>query len=825
MDLLKGRTGDTHGTGAGRRFALLAALMAVLALCLPTAALASETTIEAESMALQDSGVHVFSDASASGGKALNFTSNDTATTTVSTGSASTLTLTARGDQCQGAPEAVLTIDGATVFTVQVPATAWTQYSTTVGIAAGTHTIVLAYDNDLYVSGVCDRNLRVDKLTLSGSSTSQPPAAPTGLVATPGNAQVALAWNANTDAGLAGYDVYRASTSGGPYTNLTATPVTSPAYTDTGVVNGTTYYYVVKAINTASQLSGASNQVSAKPTAPSGESTTKIEAESMTLPDSDVHVFSDPSASGGKALNFTGNDTATTTLTTGAIGKLILAARGDQCQGAPEAVVSIDGIAVFTVQIPATSWTQYTTPMNIAAGKHTVVVTYDNDFSVSGVCDRNLRADYLTLSYTSGTATPLLPDIVQRPPSQVGVVQVEGTYRLGFQSSMENVGAGPLIIHGHRASTSAGMVADQVLDMSDGSTTTRAGIGSMIFYVPHNHWHYLGFDHYELRKASDYSLVAPDQKMGFCLGDRFSVKNGIVSSPPEPPGPFSSENCESGNPGALSVTEGITPGYGDLYGPQVEGQYIDVTGVPAGEYEIVHRVNEDHSVDESNYNDNNASVLVKLWPNGYGASPGVQVLQTCAGSEHCPPQGATGTTTTTTTSTLASSPSASASPSPSPSVSPTPATAAAPAPAARQTAPVPLVLVDPPLLVPRSARYFAAQALQRVLGGPLRELGVGCKRISNVRYSCAVTLRVHSVRYTGKVTVWLSPKGAGQPGWNYSMRLVRHGTRGDSRVTSAHSSALVRASARVVVKATLEPLLGARGLVLWCVPPTPAPKH
>lgn len=813
MDLLNRRTGDTQGSGRGPRLALLVGLVAAVALGLPAAALAAETTIEAESMALQDSGVHVFSDTTASGGKALNFTSSDTATTTLSTSSASTLTLTARGDQCQGAPQAVVSIDGATVFTVQVPAaTAWTQYSTAINLAAGTHTIVLSYDNDLYVAGVCDRNLRVDKLTLAGSSASQPPAAPTGLVATPGNAQVALAWNANTDAGLAGYDVYRSSTSGGPYTNLTSTPVTNPAYTDTGVVNASTYYYVVKAINTANQLSGASNQVSATPSAPGGESTTKIEAESMTLPDSDVHVFSDASASSGKALSFTGNDTATTTLTTGAIGKLILAARGDQCQGAPQAVISIDGIAVFTVSIPATSWTQYTTPLNIAAGRHTIAVSYNNDFNVSGVCDRNLRADYITLSYTGGgTATPLLPDVVQRPPSQVGVVQVEGTYRLGFQSSMENVGAGPLIIHGHRANTSSGMVADQVLNMSDGSTTTRAGIGSMIFYVPHNHWHYLGFDHYELRKSSDYSLVAPDQKMGFCLGDRFSVKNGVVFSPPEPPGPFSAEDCESGKPGALSVTEGITPSYGDLYGPQVEGQYIDITGVPAGEYVIVHRVNEDHSVQESSYSDNNASVLVKLWPNGYGASPGVQVLQTCAGSEHCPAQGGSGAART-----LAS---------PITAASPAPATASEPAPAARQTAPVPLVLVDPPLLVPRSARYFAAQALQRVLGGPLRQLGVGCKRISDVRYTCTVTLRVHSVRYTGRVIVSLSPKGAGQPGWNYSMRLVRHARSGASRVRGAHSSSIVRASARVVVKATLEPLHGARGLVLWCVPPTPAPKR
>lgn len=814
MDLLSGRTGDTHGSGRRRRFALPAAivgLLTLLALCLPVAALASETTIEAESMALEDSGVHVFSDATASGGKALNFTSDDTATTTVTTGSASTLTLTARGDQCEGAPEAVVTIDGATLLRVLVPATSiWTQYSAAVNIAAGTHTIVVEYDNDLYVAGVCDRNLRVDKLTLSGSSTVQPPAAPTGLVATPGNNQVALAWTANPESGLAGYYVYRTTTSGGPYTNLTSTPVTSPSYTDASAVNGTTYYYVVKAVNTASQLSGASNQVSAKPVAPSGETTTKVEAESMALQDSGVHVFSDASASGGKALNFTGDDTATTTLTTAALSKLTLTARGDQCEGAPEAVVSIDGVNVFTVQVPATTtWTQYSTPLSIAAGKHTFVISYVNDFAVSGVCDRNLRVDDFLLTSSGGTtgATPLLPDIVQRPPSQIGVEQVGAEYRLGFQSSTENVGAGPLIVHGHRANTSSPMVADQIVDMSNGTTETLAGIGSMIFYVPHDHWHYLGFDHYELRKASDYSMVAPDQKMGFCLGDRFSINKGVVHDPPEPEGPFTSENCEHGNTEALSVTEGITPGYGDLYGPQVEGQYINVTGVPAGEYEIVHRVNEDHSLNESNYNDNTSSVLIKLWPNGYGVSPGVQLLQTCAGSEHCPVQAAPG---------VARPLSATA-----PATPTAPATASAPAPAAQQTGPVPLVLIDPPLMVPRSARYFAAQALQRVLGGPLRQLGVGCRRITNTSFTCTITARVHSVLYTGRVLVSepATPTSA-QPSWHYSMRLVRHGAHGSSSVKSAHMSSVVRAAARVVVKATLKSLQSAKGLVLWCVPPT-----
>ena len=83
---------------------------------------------------------------------------------------------------------------------------------------------------------------------------------PTGLTATPGNGQVALAWNASS--GATSYNVKRATVSGGPYT-VVASP-TSTSYTDTGLTNGTTYYYVVSAVNSGGE-SADSSQVSARP--------------------------------------------------------------------------------------------------------------------------------------------------------------------------------------------------------------------------------------------------------------------------------------------------------------------------------------------------------------------------------------------------------------------------------------------------------------------------------------------------------------------------------------------------------------------------------
>jgi cellulose 1,4-beta-cellobiosidase len=88
------------------------------------------------------------------------------------------------------------------------------------------------------------------------------PAPPTGLSVTPGNAQVSLSWNASS--GATSYNVKRSTVSGGPYTTVGSPSTTS--FTNTGLTNGTTYFYVVTAVN-ASGESGNSTQVSATPQA------------------------------------------------------------------------------------------------------------------------------------------------------------------------------------------------------------------------------------------------------------------------------------------------------------------------------------------------------------------------------------------------------------------------------------------------------------------------------------------------------------------------------------------------------------------------------
>ncbi len=103
--------------------------------------------------------------------------------------------------------------------------------------------------------------------TVPGSTPLQ---APTGLTALPGNAQVSLSWNPS--AGADSYNLKRATSSSGPYATA-ASGLTSTAYIDTGLNNGTTYYYVVTAVNAAgesvpSAYVGATPQAVAPPPAP-----------------------------------------------------------------------------------------------------------------------------------------------------------------------------------------------------------------------------------------------------------------------------------------------------------------------------------------------------------------------------------------------------------------------------------------------------------------------------------------------------------------------------------------------------------------------------
>jgi fibronectin type 3 domain-containing protein len=75
----------------------------------------------------------------------------------------------------------------------------------------------------------------------NGGSVSNPPPSE-------GSHYVVLQWQASPTSGVTGYNVYRGTTSGGPYTRLNSSAVTGLNYTDENVQAGQTYYYVLTSI-------------------------------------------------------------------------------------------------------------------------------------------------------------------------------------------------------------------------------------------------------------------------------------------------------------------------------------------------------------------------------------------------------------------------------------------------------------------------------------------------------------------------------------------------------------------------------------------------
>ena len=234
------------------------------------------------------------------------------------------------------------------------------------------------------------------------------------------------------------------------------------------------------------------------------------------------------------------------------------------------------------------------------------------------------------------------------------------TVRLRFTTSEENVGNGPVLLYGHRDSTNQlTMSVRQALQVGehgpipDSYATAQRAVSQMMYYdTVHEHWHLLNFAHMELKTLSGETVVK-DRKNGFCLGDRYTTADAgslphNVRQDRSPEAKLAEQNgsnqyCKFRDSSATDVKEGISVGRGDNYTYDIAFQWLDITHVPSGTYVVVNTVNSDHTILESNYDDNSSSIVISLkWPGGAHDPPAVittppvvKLLNSCPSRAQC----------------------------------------------------------------------------------------------------------------------------------------------------------------------------------------------
>jgi hypothetical protein len=253
---------------------------------------------------------------------------------------------------------------------------------------------------------------------------------------------------------------------------------------------------------------------------------------------------------------------------------------------------------------------------------------------------------------------------VQNPSAPSGscvAANLANAVRLRFTTAEDNVGDGPLLLYGRRESARQPTMevrqafqsrADGVIPGS--FQAAQLSTATSAYYEPakaHQHWHLMGFEHFELRTPEGDAVVA-DRKNGFCLGDRYILADAgrLQRTVPDDDSPlgnlgrFLHQNmCNHHEPTALTVTEGISVGRGDDYRYDVDFQWLDITEVPSGTYDVVNTVNSDRTLRESNYDNNSSSIAISVqWPSAgrsapktITALPKVTLLRSCPGHARC----------------------------------------------------------------------------------------------------------------------------------------------------------------------------------------------
>ena len=220
------------------------------------------------------------------------------------------------------------------------------------------------------------------------------------------------------------------------------------------------------------------------------------------------------------------------------------------------------------------------------------------------------------------TATPVLPDDALLPNLVMErladwQVELSGGHRLLHVTTIfSNIGSGAFELRGYRmGSSEPEMAMDQIVYTSGGGYRRIPGVITAKYAGDgHEHWHAQQVVTMELAPVSDSSSVTTGNKIHFCFFDNQRTHADIPGARATP----LYQRAWCGTPAALSVRMGLSIGWGDRYGWDFVGQYIDISGLAGGDYTLRATVDAGDTLYETNDTDNCTMSTISIPASGEG---------------------------------------------------------------------------------------------------------------------------------------------------------------------------------------------------------------
>jgi len=210
-------------------------------------------------------------------------------------------------------------------------------------------------------------------------------------------------------------------------------------------------------------------------------------------------------------------------------------------------------------------------------------------------------------------ADVLLPDLGMAPLADFSVQKrPKGQRWLRFSAVIVNVGPGPFQAYGH-AGAGGELLVDQQFRTTSGTIADHATDATMYWSGDgHNHWHVRNLEQYVLEGQNGRTRLY-GEKHGFCFWDNYRYDTTLPGYPATAVY-TGSNSCQTRGDG--SVLMGLSIGWGDRYPATIVDQYINISGLPAGEYTVTATADWEDWFDESNENNNNTTALIRINKNG-----------------------------------------------------------------------------------------------------------------------------------------------------------------------------------------------------------------